>query len=286
MQTYLYSLIRYVPVMERMEPINVGVILQGEGLVDVRLSPHAAKRKEIDTHVFRQWRQFFLEEILGEQTPRFQPEKTSQQFLTYLGQLCEGPVILSRPLILQVAPTRSFNDVLDDLYTRLVAPPETTSPAEARRPTGRFRQITEARQFLKRGMKRHAHVVVDAKPLWMAYRQVCNGRMIAIDKIEVDTRIGATANEIERIPRVLEELPTFISQPHQGQYYLLADELQKPFTDQTEGEFARMRDELEAAVTKVKQAGGQVLRSIPETEKLGVDIDHTLPALETDAEQE
>jgi Protein of unknown function (DUF3037) len=286
MQTYLYSLIRYVPVMERMEPINVGVILQGEGLLDVRLSPHAAKRKEIDTQVFRKWREFFIEEIRNDPTPLFQPEKTSPQFLAYLAQLCEGPVMVSRALTVEIAPPRHFKDVIDELYNRLVAPPEATSPVEARRPTGRFRQLTEDRQFLKRGMQRHTHVVVADRPLWTAYRQVCNGHPIAIDKIEIDTRIGATANEIERVPRILEGLPTFLRPGQAGEYYLLADELQKPFSDQSEVEFKRMRDELEEAVAKVEKAGGQVLRNIHKTEALANQIDRVLPALPAAGEPE
>lgn len=282
MQTYLYSLIRYVPVMERMEPINVGVILQGEGLVDVRLSPHAAKRKEIDTAIFRQWRHFLMEEIRGKQIPLFQPEKTSPQFLTYLGQLCEEPVLLSRPLTLQVAPPQSFNDVLEDLYNRLVAPPETTSPAAALRPTGRFRQITEERQFLRRGMKRHAHVTVGSRRLWIAYRQVDNGQAVAMDKIEVNVEIGKTANEIERMPYVLENLPSFL-QTGTGRpkrYVLLADRIQQPFTDQPADEFEAMRDELERTVEKVKQAGGEIVRTVPEAERLATELDRVLPQVQ------
>ncbi len=282
MQTYFYSLIRYVPVMERMEPINVGVILQGEGLVDVRLSPHAAKRKEIDTLVFGKWRQFFLEEIRGDPSPLFQPEKSTPQFLTYLGQLCEGPVILSRPLTLQIAAPRSFSDVLGDLYNRLVAPPETTSPTAARRPTGRFRQITEDRQFLRRGMQRHAHVTIDDRRLWMAYRQVANGQQIAIDKIEVNVEIGKTANEIERMPYVLKNLPSFLQAGNvrPTRYVLLADKMEHAFTDQRTDDFEAMREELESTVEKVKRAGGEVVRTVPEAERLTAELDQVLPRLE------
>lgn len=288
MDHYRYTLIRYVPDLDRMEPINVGVILQGSGRIDVRLSPHAAKRKEIDTQVYRKWRQFFLEEVRGEQARLLQPEKTSPQFLTYLQQLCGGAVLLSRPLVLEVAQGRPFDSVLEDLYIRLVAPPETTSPAAAHRPTGRFRQIAEERQFLKRGMKRHTHVVVNDQPLWMAYRQVANGQIIAIDKVEVDREIGATANEIERLPHILELLPKFFGAGRKlpTRYFLLADVLQQPFTDQPEAEFAAMRDELETAVEQVKKAGGEVLRTVPETESLAAQLDQVLPLLEVGAAQE
>ena len=279
MQTYFYSLIRYVPVMERMEPINVGVILQCEGLVDVRLSPHAAKRKEIDTQVFGKWRQFFLEEIRGDPTPLFQPEKATPQFLTYLGQLCEGPVILSRPLTFQVsarAPSATFSATS---ITASSLHPKLLLRRLARRPTGRFRQITEDRQFLRRGMKRHAHVTIDDRRLWMAYRQVANGQQIAIDKIEVNVEIGKTANEIERMPYVLEHLPLFLQAQSfkPTRYVLLAGTMQHPFTDQRTEEFEAMRGELESTVEKVREAGGQVIRTVPEAEQLTTELDQVLP---------
>lgn len=288
MQHYLYTLIRYVPDLDRMEPVNVGVILQGAGRIDVRLSPHAAKRKDIDTQVFGRWRQFFLDEVRGGPAPLFQPEKTSPRFLTYLQQLCEGAVILSRPLVLEVGTATTFDSALGDLYDRLVAPPETTSPAAAHRSTGRFRQVAEARQFAKRGMKKHAHVVIDQKPLWMAYRQVANGRVIAIDKVEVDREIGKTANEIERLPHILDQLPAFLGTGlgRPTRHVLLADILQQPFTDQPDAEFAAMRDDLEAAVERVRKAGSQVLRTVLEAEKLADELDQVLPQVEAAATQE
>ena len=155
---YQYVLIRYVPDRERMEPVNVGLILQGAGRLDFRFSPHAAKRKEIDTEAFRRWREFFKTEIRGAAAPLFHPERTSPQFLRYLEELCEGPVVLSRSLYFGTEPHRNFDDVLESLYKRLVAPPEIISPSAATRPTGRFRQIAEERHFLTRGMRRHVHV--------------------------------------------------------------------------------------------------------------------------------
>lgn len=282
MQEFRYLLIRYIPDADRMEPINVGVILQGAGRVDVRVSPHAAKRKEIDTAVFQQWRRFFLDEIRGESAPLFQPPKMSPQFLTYLAQLCEGSVILTRPLVLATDPVRSFDEALESLYRRLVAPPDITSPVAASRPTGRFRQLTENRDFLKRGMKRHVHLEVDKERFWIAYRQVRNGELIAIDKIEVNTQIGATANEIERLPRILQQLPTFLEGAKAGpsrRFVLLADELKQPFTEQAQAEFEAMQEDLEGVVEKVTKEGGRVLRSVRSAEELADEIDRILPPL-------
>jgi len=97
MALYHYSLIRYVPDPDRMEPVNVGLVLQGDGGLDFRLNPHASKRKEIDTEQFRRWKDFFEAEIRGPHLPLFQPERESARFFRYLSDLCGGPVFLSNP---------------------------------------------------------------------------------------------------------------------------------------------------------------------------------------------
>jgi hypothetical protein len=280
MNEFRYVLVRYVPDRERMEPVNVGLILQGLGRIDFRFSPHAAKRKDIDTEAFRRWKEFFRSEVQGAAAPLFQPERASPQFLRYLEELCEGPVLLSSSLCLGTEPSDSFDDVLDSLYQRLVAPPEIVSPSAATRPTGRFRQIAEERRFLHRGMRRHAHVIVGARRLWMAYRQVDNGEAIALDKVEVANQIGPTSYEIERLPRIGEMLPQFIGTTVHGKptrYFLLADELTQPFTDQSQDEFQAMREDLENAVELIAKKGGRIIRSVNEAEGIADELDDKLP---------
>ncbi len=286
MQDFRYMLVRYVPDRERMEPINVGIILQGAGRIDFRLNPHAARRKEIDTATFQQWRQYFQDEIVADHTPLFQPERMSPDFLCYLQGICEGSVILSRPLAASVTGANTFDEVIASLYSRLVAPPEVTSPVAASRPAGRFRQIAEERRFVDRGMKRQAHVRVGKKRLWMAYRQVENGELIAFDKVEVDKQISQTANEIERLPQIAGQLPELFgaSTEYKGvKYCLLADDLSKPFRDQPSEEFEAMRDDFRRYLEKIVKAGGQILDSPKEVENLADQIDQKLPRLTSTA---
>jgi len=122
MKNYRYVLIRYIRDRDRMEPLNAGIILQGEGRLDLRLSSHLAKRDDVDTSVWQKWRRFFLKEVLGEDVPRFQPRKESAEFLKYLEGLCSGTVVLSAPLMVSVEDERRFEEVLESLYQRLVAP--------------------------------------------------------------------------------------------------------------------------------------------------------------------
>ena len=55
-----YALIRFIPDMARMEPMNFGVVLQGAGKIDFKLNPNFARKKEVETPVFQKWRDFFV----------------------------------------------------------------------------------------------------------------------------------------------------------------------------------------------------------------------------------
>lgn len=282
MTDYRYMLIRYVPDRERMEPSNVGVILQSPDKIDLRFSEHAAKRNDIDTATYNEWKRFLRTEITGEAAPLFQPDRNSQDFLRHLETLCGGTVLLSRPLLLSADPARSFDNVLNSLFDRLVALPKSPPPGEAHRPTGRFRQLAEEGRFLSRGMKKHAHLAVENIRTWIAYRQVLNGELLAMDKVEIASHIGQTCNEIERLPLIAERLPQFLGARVEGkatQYVLLADELSEPFTDQSPEEFRAMRDDLEQYIDVVRKVHGvRIIREAGEAATFASEIDGKLPS--------
>lgn len=279
MAEFRYALVRYVPDALRMEPINIGIVLQGKNRLCLKLNTRASSLKEIDTHVFRHWRWFLEEEINGEAMPLFQPRKSSVEFFKYLGGLCEGPVLLSPPLYHAVAAESTFEAVLERLYERLVAPKPSVSVGDGSRPSGRFRQLSEEFNFLKRGMTRHRHVQAGSSKLWMAYRQVDNGERIAIDKVEVANQIGSTANEIERLPTIRDALPQFRARSTDkvARFVLLADQLSQPFTGQPQEEFEAMREDLEREIRALTACGAEVIRSVDQVEAFGREIDEKLP---------
>src|SRR5260370_3293671 len=106
---YRYALIRYVPDAIRMEPINIGIILQGIDRIDFRLNTQASKKGIIDTNTFKRWRGFLEEEILGEAIPLFQPEKSSLQFFSHFQELCDKKVILRRALTITPVTDNAFH---------------------------------------------------------------------------------------------------------------------------------------------------------------------------------
>ena len=278
MKDLRYVLIRYIRDRERMEPLNAGVILQGEGRLDLRLSPHLAKRADVETPVWRKWRKFFEDEVTGDAIPLFQPSRESQQFLRYLEGLCSGTVMLSAPLAVSVDDERDFATVLDSLYQRLVAPPEDAVSGPPNRPTAKFREIAERRKYLTRGMRKGAYITINNRALWMPYRQVENGELIAIDKVEVAKDPNRTGLEIEKLPLVESRLPAFLSAGgvRPTRYFLLVDELTDNFTDQTDHDFKAMRREMEDNAAKIAKVGGRVLRGLKEVQDLADEVDSKL----------
>jgi hypothetical protein len=278
MKDLRYVLIRYIRDRERMEPLNAGVILQGEGRIDLRLSPHLAKRADIETSVWRKWKKFFEDEVTGDAVPLFQPSRESQQFLRYLEGLCSGTVMLSAPLAVSVDDERDFDTVLDSLYQRLVAPPEDADSGPPSRPTAKFREIAERRKYLTRGMRKGAYITINEQALWMPYRQVENGELIAIDKVEVAKDSNRTGLEIEKLPLVESRLPAFLKagDNRRTRFFLLVDDLTENFTDQTDHDFKAMCRELEDNAARIEKAGGRVLRGLKEVQELADEVDAKL----------
>ena len=288
MKNYRYALIRFVADALRMEPVNVGLVLQDQDKLDFQLNTKFSLKGKVDSTVFNQWRKFLEEEITGDAMPLFQPKKSSQAFFSHLAGLCDGAIRLSEPLSFATEEDQTFDEVLSSLYKRLVAPHPDAMAVEANRPTGRFRQLMKDYDFLRRGMKRHAHVELPDNRRWMPYRHLLNDSVLAIDKIEVSNQIGQTANEIQGLTAPLSLLKDFLKDGVAGQpteYYLLADTLESRFTDQSEKEFGLMRDDLERAVDGVREAGGSVIRSAPDACSLAERLDHRLPKVATSSSE-
>jgi hypothetical protein len=283
MNVFNYALIRFIPDSERMEPINIGLLLQGQGEVDFKLSPHAAKRKEIDTQVFQQWRRFFEQEVRGPAVPLFQPPKGSSDFIRHLSNVCEGAVRITKPLVHMATTQASFQGVLEEMYERLVAPPELVR-RQPERPTSFFRQIEEEKDFRRRGMKKHPYIPSVGGQYWNAFRQVLNGQEIVIDKIEVGNSVGLTADEIQKIASGSEHfVKTFLgSRGDAGRlrrYCLIADKLTGRFSDQTDDDFDIMQEQLETAKDVVKRSGGEVLSTTDDITGFAEELDRKLPGL-------
>ncbi len=98
---YLYQIIRYIPDLRRMEPQNIGVVVQGRSGSLCRIWRHfrpLGEKPSFDYANFRKWREFFDEEVNGRQVDLFQPLRHTREFLEYLQSRCKGNYVLTRPL--------------------------------------------------------------------------------------------------------------------------------------------------------------------------------------------
>ncbi|MCA9128600.1 MAG: DUF3037 domain-containing protein [Planctomycetales bacterium] len=287
MSIFHYALIRFVPNAERMEPINIGVVVQGGGKIAFKLSPHVAKRKDIDTQIYQKWRKFFELEISGPAVPLFQPPKDSPDFIRHLGSLCENTITITRPLIQDIREQISFEEALESIYDRLVAPAE-TKKKQPERPTSYFRQFEEEKEFRKRGMKKHPYIAIPSDSgnrHWNAFRQVLNGQDLVIDKIEVGNSVGLTADEIQKLSSGAGSfLAAFLTSPsptgRPPRYCLIADQLAAKFSEQTDEDYLIMQEELQNIKETVRVKGGEVLDQPNDVIAFAEDIDRHLPELE------
>lgn len=284
MREFHYSLIRYVPDRLRMEPINVGIVLQASTGTQLRFNPHATKRADIDTDAFRKWRSFFEAEVRNDEDPLFRPSADTPDFLLHLARLCDAPFAMTRPLLVADAIETEPDRMLETLFRRLVLPVEEASNPETLRPTARYRDLEAEFQLLKRGVKRYAAVPGDgAEPHERIhrrpYRQVANGRYIAMDKIEVNRELSRTAEELNALADIKTFLARFLEIEIQAlptRYILLADDMNQPFREQAEDDFLSMRDDIERTVAAVLEAGGEVIRDAERSEELAKELNRVL----------
>lgn len=277
-QNLRYALVRLITDTERMEPENIGVIVQSDAGIEYRLDPNVAKRADVETETFRKWKAFLDSEVHGAEVPLFQPKRTSTAFLEYLQKLCDRTVTLSRTMTVLEDPNCTLSETLESLYARLVAKePKATERSNPKSPAGRFRALSEDRRFLTRGLKRHAQLKsAKGEPLWMAYRQCANGVVLAVDKIEVNLRIGATANEIQSVAYAAERAKAFVGS--KSKWFVIADQLAQPFGDQSREDFEAMKKAMEKAVASAGKAGASLMSSVKEVEQLSDEIDGILAA--------
>jgi hypothetical protein len=202
--SYLYQIIRYVPDLERMEPQNIGVIVQGSGQTISKVWKHfrPSDKRDFDYSNFRMWREFFEEEINGAQVSMFQPDRGSPEFLTYLQSRCKSNYLVTRPLSI-ITKTDSAEEVRDYLYKRVVSPPE-TDEVPALQPVRRFRE-----QLQEKKLDKHPKLHKDEYLLlpngdselfkWQYERNHGSDQRVIIEPVQWLDRIRYTQMELEHV---------------------------------------------------------------------------------------
>jgi hypothetical protein len=204
-QEYLYQIIRYIPDLRRMEPQNIGVLVQGESGVTCRLWTHfrpLGDKPDFDYSNFRKWREFFELEVNGPQINMFQPTRESPEFLEYLQSRCKGSYTVTRPLHVAMETSR-IEEVRDYLYDTLVrSPEEEHEPAE--QPVRRFREELQSRKLNRnRYLRRDEYLVLpngDAQLFhWQYHKNHGSDEQVLIEPVQWLDKIRITQLELDHV---------------------------------------------------------------------------------------
>ncbi len=120
--SYRYQILRYTPDLRRMEPQNIGVIVQSDTAgTTCRFNSRFRIGTEFDSANYRAWREFFIAEIFAKDAGIYQPERTKVDFLEFLRSRCRGNYSLTAPLDL-IMESGAIKDVETYLFDTLVKP--------------------------------------------------------------------------------------------------------------------------------------------------------------------
>lgn len=278
---YLYQIIRYIPDLERMEPQNIGVIVQGQfnvvSKVWTRFRP-LGEKPDFDYANFREWREFFDEEVNGPQISMFQPHRTDPLFLEYLQSRCQGNYVLTRPLNI-VMQTDQVEEVRDYLYQRLVRPPDSDhEPAD--QPVRRFREQLQARKLDKNPMLRRDEYLdlpngESELFKWQYQRNHGSDQRILIEPIQWLDRIRLTQIELEHVLRAADSVR---NSGLNAQLIVVMDEVKAP-PDNARPSTKQLYDNYMRGKEELRGLSDEVVSSADESENLVDRIEQDLRQL-------
>jgi hypothetical protein len=202
---YLYQIIRYVPDLRRMEPQNIGVVVQGQFGVTCRIWTHfrpLGDKPDFDYGNFRKWREFFEAEINGPQIGMFQPPRQSPDFLEYLQSRCKGNYIVTRPLHIEMQE-QDDEEVTKYLYEMLVRSPE-EEPEPAEQPVRRFREQLQSKKLDRNPfLRRDEYVILPSGEAelfhWQYERNHGSNTKVLIEPVQWLDRIRFTQLELDHV---------------------------------------------------------------------------------------
>lgn len=266
---YLYQIIRYIPDLRRMEPQNIGVLVQGQSQLRYQLWTHfrpGDKKPDFDFVNFRKWREFFEEEVNGPQIALFQPPRHSTEFLEYLQSRCGGNYVVTRPLHVAM-PTEDIDEVTEYLYGTLVRSPEESEPAE--RPVQRFREELRAKKLDKNRLLRQDEYVDlpngEAQLFhWQYDRNHGSNERVLIEPVQWLGRIRITQLELEHVLSAVRKVRDAQLPAH---LVVIMDEVEPPSSGARDAT-KRLYDNYVDGQKTLRQETDEVIARIDESQNL------------------
>ncbi len=276
-QDFTYALLRYVPDPERMEPLNIGVVVQGAEGMKLKLDSYF-RRKDVDAGVYKRWREFLQDEVEGEQKSIFRPSRESADFWKYLRSLTGDTVTMTQPLKMATTEEVALERVLEKLYDKLVSRKEPEKEQNLGRPghpAFEFRRIRKERKLDSRGLKK-SHALKSARGdyLWAPHRVAENGQLFAVDKIEVDAAPELTYREIDKARSAASQVSNVTS--IKVRWIVLIDPFEDDAFNLGASDRADMKRAFEETKAKVRNAKGEILSDPKEVSQFTAELEHCL----------
>lgn len=280
---FRYQILRYIADLKRMEPENIGVIIQNSREASCRFRTQMGKRPDFDSDNYRRWREFFETEINEPPVPVFQPPRGDIKFLEYLQQRCIGNYSLTRPLELAM-PSADLIEARNHLFKTLVLKPE-EEIGDARQPVRRLRNELRERKILN-NPHFHERQLFNANGITelVEYYYVRNhgaNLPVIIQPVQILPDISRTINAMERAEAIVNNLR---AAKVRAEISVVVDEMSPPKKEDS--------DERKWAYERInkgkRQLGNQdvaVVDSTGKTVKLSVNIEKDLSEIETPKSQ-
>lgn len=279
-QPYLYQIIRYVADLSRMEPRNIGVLVQGQSQLKCRLWSHfhpGDDKPDFDQANFRKWRDFFEEEVNGPQIALFQPPRHSPEFLEYLQSRCRGNYIVTRPLHVAMR-TEDIDEVTTYLYEKLVRSPEEPKPTD--QPVQRFRAELRKKKLDKHKLLRKDEYVDlpngDSELFhWQYERNHGSNVRVLIEPVQWLGKIRFTQLELEHVLSAVRKVRAAHLAAH---LIVVMDEVEPP-SEKASDATRRLYDNYMEGQKTLQHETSEVILRVDESEKLVERIESDLREL-------
>ena len=267
---YLYQIIRYVSDLERMEPQNIGIVVQGQGQTVARLWKYfrpLGEKRDFDYMNFRKWREFFEEEINGAQVSMFQPPRHSPEFLEYLQSRCKSNYLMTRPLRF-VTQVDRVEEVRDYLYDRLVKP-QNDNQEPALQPVQRFREELQIKRIDKHPrFKQDEYVQLPNGESelfkWQYEKNHGTNQRVIIEPIQWLNKIRITQIELEHVLRAAEK----VRESHLNAKFIVVMDDVKPPPENAKSSSSQLYENSMQGKETLKHITDEIVSSADESEEL------------------
>lgn len=276
---FRYQILRYIADLKRMEPENIGVIIQNSREASCRFHTRLGNRPGFDFDNYRRWREFFESEINEPPVPVFQPPRGDIAFLEYLQGRCIGNYSLTRPLELAM-PSADLLEARNHLFKTLVLKPD-EAIGNTKQPVQRLRSELKQRNIINNPAF-HKKQLFNANGIseFVEYFYVRNhgaNLPVIIQPVQILPDISRTINAMERAEAIVHNLR---AAKVKAEISVVVDEMAEPKrSDSDEHKWAY--DHIIKGKRQLEEQGVAVVDSTGKTVRLSANIEKDLSEIET-----